>query len=140
MAREKIEETEFSATSYESIDPEIEEIKITILEIAELRLIEVSWDGATYNAEFSVGFNAIHSSTDYSHAIYDREDGVHYGMEYSSHLYTHDEHFSATIEISFKHGLRKNAKIIYLKFYETIFYIDIDSVQYIREIVKGYDE
>lgn len=43
----KIKEAEFSVSSYEGIDPEVGEIKVTSLESAKLQLIDVSRDGAT---------------------------------------------------------------------------------------------
>ncbi|CAX53288.1 conserved uncharacterized protein (plasmid) [Erwinia billingiae Eb661] len=139
-ARKQIEEAEFSVSSDEGIDPEVEDIKIMSLEIATLQLIDVSRDGATYDTEFSVGLNATHGFTDYTHAHYDREDRVYYGVEHSRHLYSHGELYKATLEIGFTDGLRQNAEIIGLDFEEGIFDLDLDSARYIREIFPNYGQ
>ncbi|HHR1401669.1 TPA: PIN domain-containing protein [Klebsiella oxytoca] len=137
QARTKISEGEFSVTAWEGEDPEIGNICITGLEFTTLQLIDVSRDGATYDIEFSVALNVTYDFTDYSHANYDREDGVHYGVEHSSHLYAHDESCSATVEIGFADGLRDNAEIVDLNFDESIFDLDFDDGRHIQELFPG---
>ncbi|MFU0872729.1 PIN domain-containing protein [Kluyvera sichuanensis] len=137
QARTKLSDGEFSASAWEGEDPEIGDIHITGLEFTTLQLIEVSRDGATYDIEFRVALNVTYDFTDYSHANYDREDGVHYGVEHSSHLYAYDEYYSATVEISFAEGLRQNAEIVDLNFDESIFDLDLDEGRHIQELFPG---
>lgn len=75
--------------------------------------------------------------TDYSHANYDREDGVHYGVEHSSHLYAYDESYSAIVEIGFADRLRDNAEIVDLNFDGSIFELDLDDGRHIQELFPG---
>lgn len=134
IAKNKIEEAEFTASTYEGIDPEVEEVEVKNVEIIGLQLIDVSRDGATYEAEYQAVLNVTYGLADYSHANYDREDRVYYGIEYSTHVFSHSENFTGIIDIGFVDGLRENAEIIDMDFDDALFNLDFDNGLHIQEL------
>ncbi|WME26926.1 PIN domain-containing protein [Citrobacter freundii] len=131
-AREKLEGGEFVPVSSGDIDHDVSDIKIFHIEIAELQLIDVDTDGATYDVVFNVSLEATYNSVDYSKVNWDREGRVMYGMQECSDTFRHLEQYSARIEIGFVDGLKANAELLDVSFEDTIFDLDLDEAEYIE--------
>ena len=131
-AREKLDEGEFVPVSSGDSDHDVSNIEILHIDIAELQLIDVDTDGATYDVVFNVSLEATYDSVDYSGINWDREGRIMYGMLESSDTFHHLEQYSATIEIGFVDGLRANAELLDVSFDDTIFDLDLDEAKHIE--------
>lgn len=132
LAREKLEDGEYLSYSSGDADPELSDLSISAVTIAELQLIEVDQDGATYDLIFDVTLTASYDFADYSHANWDKEDRLYYGVIESNESFLHQEQYSATLEIGFSEGLRSNAEICLLQFEDSIFDLNLDEAQYVE--------
>ncbi|PWK94622.1 hypothetical protein C7431_110118 [Pantoea allii] len=129
-AREHLNNAEFKPVGSSEYDPEIYETEILSVCIDDIQLIDVSKDEAAYDITFRVNVMATYEYEDHSGAVWDREDRVYYGVDLSSDTYSHQERYTATLEIGFMDGLRTNAEILRLLFDESIFCLDLDSAEH----------
>lgn len=130
-ARELLEEGEFIPYSSGDSDYEVSDIKISGMSIAELQLIDVDTDGATYDVVFDATLLVTYDSVDYSGVNWDREDRVMYGMQESSDTFRHHEKYAATVKIGFFEGLKANAEVLDVAFDDPIFNLDLDEAEYL---------
>ncbi|MFW5407090.1 PIN domain-containing protein [Pectobacterium brasiliense] len=130
-AQEILEEGEYIPSSSGNIDHDISDIEILDIDFAELQLIDLDTDGATYEVVFNVSLLATYDSVDYSKINWDREDRVMYGVQESSNTFRHHEQYAGTVEIGFFEGLKANAEVLEVKFEDSVFDLDLDEAEYV---------
>jgi len=133
MASELLMDGEFIPYSSGDGDYDVSEIYIIGIEIAELQLIDVDSDEASYDVVFDVDFLVTYDSLDYSGVMWDREDRIMYGVQSLSDIYRHHEQYAGTVKIGFFEGIRSNAEVLEVTFEASVFDLDLDHAEYISK-------
>lgn len=99
----------------------IDNVTINKLKISEHNLLNVTENNAEYQVIFSVDLKVDFSVPDYDNAIYDREDGRMYNLEYKKFSENYHKEYSAYITLFFEDRIKENAEIYDIKFEDDIF-------------------
>lgn len=118
----------FNSAEYEASDiaenlfsDVINNVIVHKVDISEKNLLNVTDTNAEFQVIFSVELTVYFSVPDYDSAIYDRESGQVYNLQYKKFSKDYLKEYSAEITIEYEDKIKKNAEIYELSFDDEVF-------------------
>lgn len=106
----------FTSTIYVECEDEVENVKVTDIELQGVELVEVSSDHAVFSVNVAIDFEATHNWIDYDMSAWDPEDKVYIFTEYCTQRRKYNLPYTTIVEVSYTDGILNTTYIDSIEF------------------------
>lgn len=135
-----LEESEFTSDILVDFDDTVDDIDINGLSVIDKKIISVSDYSVEYEIKFEVNLDARYLISDYDRSPWDPEDHAYVFVFQNEIVKNHIESYKAYITIEYHDRIKTNAKILWIEYDDSTFYLQETNSTILSYEEKYFDE